>query len=171
MPDQLPDELIDLRERVKRFVEEELQPLEAGMTGEGEVATVLFRARRAGDPRIRVAAARGRDARNRPVAVLVDESAPSTPAATRLDAVAPNPGRGSTTVWFSLAREGAVDLSIFGVDGRRVRRLIGESRAAGIHAVPWDGRDDAGGRAAPGVYYVRLEAPGAKVTSKLVLVR
>jgi hypothetical protein len=42
---------------------------------------------------------------------------------------------------------------------------------AGLHERVWDGSDDAGRLAAPGVYYCRLEAAGDDATSKMLLLR
>jgi flagellar hook assembly protein FlgD len=42
---------------------------------------------------------------------------------------------------------------------------------AGPHTVPWDGRDESGLAAASGVYMVRLEAAGQRLTIRAVLVR
>jgi len=44
-------------------------------------------------------------------------------------------------------------------------------RAAGPHALVWDGRDDAGRPAASGAYLVRLRAEGRAAAAKLTLVR
>jgi flagellar hook assembly protein FlgD len=52
-----------------------------------------------------------------------------------------------------------------------VRRLAAGPLAAGEHAVPWDGKDDAGRAAASGVYFVRLEGDGVRSTRKAILLR
>jgi hypothetical protein len=44
-------------------------------------------------------------------------------------------------------------------------------RAAGTHAVTWDGRDDAGRAVASGAYAYRLEAAGRVEVRKLLLLR
>jgi len=35
----------------------------------------------------------------------------------------------------------------------------------------WDGRDEGGERAAPGVYFARLESGGEKTTTKLTIIK
>nr|MBC8424101.1 hypothetical protein [bacterium] len=47
----------------------------------------------------------------------------------------------------------------------------GAVRAAGPHALLWDGRDDTGRPAASGAYLVRLRAGGRVDAGKLTLVR
>jgi hypothetical protein len=42
------------------------------------------------------------------------------------------------------------------VAGRRVRVLAAGGREKGLHAVTWDGMDETGRLARPGVYFYRL---------------
>jgi len=74
---------------------------------------------------------------------------------------------------FSLPGKGIrrVRLEILDVRGRRVRTLVDEERAPGLHHVRWDGRDGAGRRVASGVYLVILEADGARRSRKILLLR
>ena len=83
----------------------------------------------------------------------------------------PNPWSPETRIAFELPTSGPVQLRIFGLDGRLVRALVGESRPAGRHSVRWDGKDDAGRPVASGVYVYRLEATGIAESRKLLLVR
>jgi hypothetical protein len=81
-------------------------------------------------------------------------------------------GSGLTRLAFTLADQASLDLEIFDVKGRRVRRLVsGESYPAGDHRVTWDGRDDRGAAAGGGVYLVLGRAAGETAVTRLVLVR
>jgi hypothetical protein len=91
----------------------------------------------------------------------------AVPVTIRL-ATAPNPFQASTTIRFSLSAPGTARLDVFGVDGRRVRRLVGEGLAAGPHQVVWDGLDEHGRRSVAGVYLVRLETPDQVATGRTV---
>ncbi len=70
------------------------------------------------------------------------------------------PMRGTgTEISFQLSRSAAVDVEIFNVAGRPVRTVSrSELLPGGRTALVWDGRTDAGGRAPPGVYLVRVRA-------------
>ncbi len=57
---------------------------------------------------------------------------------------------------------------VFDVGGRRVRRLRVDERV-GRSIVSWDGRDGAGRRVAPGVYFLALGAGGQLTSHRLVL--
>ncbi len=100
-------------------------------------------------------------------------AAPSPAAAApRLEPNRPNPFNPRTTIAYHLPREARVRLRIHDLAGRLVRTLVaGEIRAAGDHAVVWDGRDDPGRPVAAGVYLCRLEAGGASRSRRLVLIR
>ena len=86
-------------------------------------------------------------------------------------ASAPNPFDGATTLSFALARAGQVELDVYGVDGRHVRRLVGSSLAAGPQSVTWDGSDDHGHRVAAGVYVFRLRSGEGEWTGRAVRLR
>ena len=84
--------------------------------------------------------------------------APQVPAAAGIVGTWPNPFNPRLTVAFDLPRAESAVLAVYGVDGRLVRSLLHDHLDAGRHEVVWDGQDDAGRRAASGVYFVRLQA-------------
>ncbi|HKK72936.1 MAG TPA: FlgD immunoglobulin-like domain containing protein [Candidatus Krumholzibacteria bacterium] len=101
-------------------------------------------------------------------------------AATSADAPAPpraivgnhpNPFNPSTTIVFSLDREGPAELAVFDARGRHVTTLVDTALPAGRHEVRWDGRDTAGRVAASGVYFVRLSGADVGQAHRLVLLK
>lgn len=92
------------------------------------------------------------------------------PAATALAAAYPNPFRADAALRFDLARAGEVLLEVYDLRGARVRTLAEGPWAAGRHAVRWDGLDEHGRPASPGVYLVRLRADGYDGRTKVVRV-
>jgi len=83
----------------------------------------------------------------------------------------PNPLGPSTQIFFRLEREAPVDIVIFDVGGRPVRRLTSRSFGPGVHGLPFDGSDDRGHRLASGLYVYRFSAAGRVETRKLVVSR
>jgi flagellar hook assembly protein FlgD len=75
------------------------------------------------------------------------------------------------TILFTNERTGPVDLSIFDLRGRLVRRLAAQNFPAGAHALHWDGRNAQGQMVASGVYLVRVVMDGKAHASKAVLMR
>ena len=85
-------------------------------------------------------------------------------------ASSPNPTRGDLTVNFNLESEEHVELALFDVSGRLIRSLAKGRFAAGPHRVTWDGRDDRGRTASPGVYLARLKGSRSSASQTVVLV-
>ena len=83
----------------------------------------------------------------------------------------PNPFGPSTAIRFSLAAPAPVRLTIYDVEGRRVRALLAATLGVGAHVVDWDGRDDAGAAQPSGLYVLRLATPPATASRKLILAR
>ncbi len=141
-----------------------------GLAGDGALATVGFRAVGPGDPGITIARADARDAANHPVTLAL-AGAPATPRATELMAATPNPFQDQSLLAYSLARRGPVHLAIYSVDGRRVRVLVNDTRAAGVYRCAWDGRDDHGNAARPGVFFARLATADGHFTRTVLRVQ
>jgi immune inhibitor A len=83
----------------------------------------------------------------------------------------PNPFNPSTVIPFSVHREVRIQLSIFSVEGRRLRTLIDETSPAGFRQIEWDGKDEHGDPVSSGIYLYRLEAGKQVLTKKMVLIR
>ena len=91
------------------------------------------------------------------------------PAHVMLRAAMPTPFQTRTAIAYDLPRRGRVALRIFDISGRLVRSLVsGAVQEAGYHSIEWDGRDDAGTVAVPGLYFSRLEAGGASDVRRVV---
>jgi hypothetical protein len=144
-----------------------------GIVGEGEVAQVGFRVLREGDPAFALAGVIARDGSNHDVTTgeIAITRAVAAPALTLLLAPGPNPFQSTTALVFGLAHAGPVDLTVYSVDGRRVRTLVHGSRDAGMYHLTWDGRNEDHSPAPPGVYYVRLSADGRQFGTRLVYLR
>lgn len=96
------------------------------------------------------------------------------PAGERLAAAPqawPNPFRASATIRFGLSHAAEGELAIHDVAGRRVRTLVRGVLPAGEQQVVWDGRDEAGQRVAPGVYFYHLRAGDVSEARRVVYLR
>jgi hypothetical protein len=144
-----------------------------GVVGEGELASLGFRVIAAGDPRIRIEAVDARDTHNHPIDVATSRlvSAAALPTVTGLQSAMPNPFRQAVTLAISLTQRSPVELSIFSVDGRRVRGVTNGVYDAGVYRFTWDGRDEGGNPMSAGIYYARMSTGQAKFTRTLTLLR
>jgi hypothetical protein len=93
------------------------------------------------------------------------------PLVSGLRPPAPNPTRGTTTVSYSLAQAGRIQLGVYDVSGRLVRQLVDGERCAGTGTVVWNGTDESGARLGAGVYFVRLAGRGCRETRRVILLR
>jgi len=83
----------------------------------------------------------------------------------------PNPFSATTSFQYTLPNSAPVTIRVYDVRGALVATLEDGERAEGGHHVSWDGRDSAGHLVSGGTYFVRLHAPDAVLTRKIVLVR
>jgi len=81
-----------------------------------------------------------------------------------------NPCRGRAELVLALPQAAHVELSVFDISGRR---LWHEARPlpAGHNQILWNGIREDGSRVASGVYLVKAEASGERVTQRIVLLR
>lgn len=104
------------------------------------------------------------DENGQEVSVLVSQLA--------LLGISPNPFSPAVGLVFVVpAGMRSVSLTIHGVDGRLVCRLVAKKLGEGEHQVVWRGRDDEGRRLPSGVYIARLHAGGVIQLKKMVLVQ
>jgi hypothetical protein len=99
-------------------------------------------------------------------ATSVEEVTAASPGGLVLYAPEPSVVRTATRVRFRLARPSAVTLDVHDVQGRLVRRLVGDVRGPGEHAVEWPVDD-----IAPGHYILRLAGSGGEQTARVVIAR
>ena len=90
---------------------------------------------------------------------------------TRLFQNSPNPFNPETEIRFELAAPSEVSITVFDAAGRRVRVLAAEPRQAGVHAIRWNGLNDAGETVSSGVYFYRMTTARFDQTRKMVLLK
>jgi len=95
----------------------------------------------------------------------------AAPSGFALRANYPNPFRTSTTIPYQLSEPAEVEIAIYDVLGRRIETLVSKAKDAGRYRVTWDGRDEAGGPVASGIYFYRIEAGGFTASRKMIVVR
>ena len=101
-----------------------------------------------------------------PLGPAQTRSAPA-PTKPRLDA-APNPFLGAAAIRFVTEEDGWTTLEVYDVRGRRIRRLASEEMREGSHRIAWDGADEEGRTARPGIYFAKLTEPAGVRSCKLI---
>ena len=90
---------------------------------------------------------------------------------THLSIPAPNPFRDRLHIVFEISSSGSVNLSIYDVTGRLVRRLLDAALTPRSYEMMWDGRDDRHTSVASGIYFAVLSVDGKTQGRKIVLLR
>jgi serine protease len=103
--------------------------------------------------------------------VGVLENDASVPNTFSLSQNYPNPFNNSTTISFSLSRNGNVSLMIYDLLGRRVKLLQSGNLSTGKHSFTWNGTDESGAEVTSGVYFYRLESREGVSTRRMVLLK
>ena len=101
----------------------------------------------------------------------VGQGSGGLPTVSRLHSNFPNPFNPRTTIKFDLSLSGPVELAVFDVAGRLVKRLVSESMSAGNHEAVWEGRDTSGRQASAGVYFFRLKTTDTIDTKRMTLIK
>ena len=84
----------------------------------------------------------------------------------------PNPFTETTSIAYTVPTHGGyVEITIYDVSGREIRRLLAGEMPGGHGVAVWDGIDNAGERVASGVYFARLDVDGLTAMGKLVVLK
>ncbi|HAD81890.1 MAG: hypothetical protein A2509_11685 [Candidatus Edwardsbacteria bacterium RIFOXYD12_FULL_50_11] len=83
----------------------------------------------------------------------------------------PSPFRQKSTFSLSLPGKSPVTLRIYDICGRMVKTVFEGEKPGGRHNFVWDGRDQAGKRAAAGVYFIKAETGYGKMLEKIISIR
>lgn len=83
--------------------------------------------------------------------------------------MSPNPMRARGRMGFVVPSRGPVRLSVLDVQGRTVATLANRVHSPGRYETSWNGRARDG--TGPGLYFLRLEAPGVSLVQRFVLER
>ncbi|HOU26204.1 MAG TPA: T9SS type A sorting domain-containing protein, partial [Candidatus Cloacimonas sp.] len=83
----------------------------------------------------------------------------------------PNPFNPKTTIAFTLAKAGKVDINIYNLKGQKVKTLLSDNLLPGKHSIVWDGKDDKGSGLGSGIYFVKMQTGKTTETRKITLLK
>jgi len=87
----------------------------------------------------------------------------------------PNPFNPSTMIQYDIAAASGtipVEINIYDIRGRLIKKLVAEEKEPGSHSVNWDGHDSTGHRVSSGIYLYKMEIGRDIVsTKKMVLLK
>jgi glucuronoarabinoxylan endo-1,4-beta-xylanase len=80
----------------------------------------------------------------------------------------PNPFSKSTAIPYQLKKESDIQVTIYDILGRVVRKFNVGQQYVGLHNVLWDGHNNLGQTVASGIYFYKLNADGESQVKKMV---
>lgn len=83
----------------------------------------------------------------------------------------PNPFNPTTTIRYTVPKDGDVRLSIYNTRGQLVTTLVNERKDKGSYTIVWNGKDNNGNAASSGVYFTRILSNGKSHTSKMLMMK
>ncbi len=106
-----------------------------------------------------------------PAAEVVTSAEPTLANPSLVLSAYPNPVSSRSQLAFELPRAAHVRATVYDVAGRRVTDLHNGQLDAGQQMLFWNGRDRSGGRVASGTYYVELQTPWNRGSTKVTVLR
>jgi uncharacterized protein (DUF2141 family) len=100
-----------------------------------------------------------------------ESSEPNNPKRMELCPNYPNPFNPLTTLCYSLPVDMEVEISIFNVQGRKIRELTCGYQIRGTKKIIWDGRNSQGKEVASGIYFCKLRSRYYDQTIKMVMLK
>ncbi|MEN6623004.1 MAG: FlgD immunoglobulin-like domain containing protein [Smithella sp.] len=83
----------------------------------------------------------------------------------------PNPFNISTTIMFSLSDIGFTTLTVYNIQGQKIKELITKTLTPGTHSVVWYGDDDDGNPVSSGIYISHLKMRNYSMVGRMVMIK
>jgi hypothetical protein len=83
----------------------------------------------------------------------------------------PNPFNPTTKIKFAIDKASPVKLSIYDIQGKKVKELTNNFYEIGEYELVWHGRNEKGDTVASGVYFYCLETPFQSYSRKMILLK
>jgi hypothetical protein len=101
-----------------------------------------------------------------PVSTVSNEEEIASVNSFKLEQNYPNPFNPSTSIKYTVAENGPVNITVYNVMGQKVSELLNTNKAAGSYQVTWNASG-----VSSGIYYYRLTAPGVVLTRQMTLIK
>ena len=96
------------------------------------------------------------------------ERSNSLPTKFELDQNYPNPFSSSTAIPYQIKKESDVQVTVYDILGRVVRKFNVGEQSAGLYSMLWDGRNDFGQTVASGIYFYKMSSNGESQVKKMI---
>ena len=83
----------------------------------------------------------------------------------------PNPFNPTTTIQYQLPKAGSVMITIFAVNGQKIKEFEFHSQTAGTHTLVWDATNDSDHAIASGLYIYKVKFDDSIIAKKMIFVK
>ena len=84
----------------------------------------------------------------------------------------PNPFNHETTIKFTTAdSDKNTEITIFSLNGQKIKTLVDEKLKAGTHQIVWDGTNNLGNSVSSGIYFYKMKNNNLNETKRMILLR
>ena len=83
----------------------------------------------------------------------------------------PNPFNSSTQFQYQVAEPGWVRINIYSVEGKLIKTLVNEYKAAGTYHCRWNGKDDFNASVASGIYFYRINSKNYTRSCRMIYLK
>ena len=101
----------------------------------------------------------------------IEESKKDKISVNKLGRNYPNPFSTSTIIQYKVREKGFINLYIYNLAGRLIRKIVNEWKDSGIFTARWDGKDKNGIYVSNGIYFYKLFTKDYSKTRKMVFIR
>ena len=103
--------------------------------------------------------------------ITMEPTTPEIHGLAVLNRAIPNPFSGTMSYSYRIPEGGErpVDVGVYDMAGRLIRKLVSGSQSSGTYTVQWDGRSSGGARMTPGVYFLRARVAGDHNMNRVIL--
>lgn len=102
------------------------------------------------------------------IPTAVESNTSTLPTKFKLEQNYPNPFSTSTVIPYNIHKPSNIEVTIYDILGREVRKFNVGQQSTGLHNVLWNGRNNFGQKVASGIYFYRLSANGESQVKKMV---
>lgn len=81
----------------------------------------------------------------------------------------PNPFSTSTSIAYKLNKENDVQIIIYDILGREVKKFSTLNQLPGTHKINWNGKSEINKKLSAGVYFYRMTVDGKSITKKMII--
>lgn len=83
----------------------------------------------------------------------------------------PNPFNPSTTIEYFIPKSGKVEIMVFDMNGRLIKKLLNQIQNQGRHKINWNGTNNNGAKVSSGFYVYIIKYETKVLSKKMILIK